>query len=185
MADTKDFESVAMPHLDAVYRAARALCRREDEAEELVQVVFAKALERFVSFAPGSNCRAWLLQILRNAWIDELRHRHVVGPVVSIEESRPAIADPPHPEEAAWSNAEDVLDNFSDGEVRRALGELPDDQRLTLFLVDVEGLGQEEAASITGVPAGTVKSRTSRARAALKEKLVAHAKELGWLGRAQ
>jgi len=84
-----------------------------------------------------------------------------------------------------WSNAEDVLANFSDDEVRRALGELPDDQRLTLFLVDVEGLSQEEVAEITGVPAGTVKSRTSRARAALKERLMAWAKEMGLSGRVR
>jgi RNA polymerase sigma-70 factor (ECF subfamily) len=185
MADKKDFAPIAMPHLDAVYRAARALCGREDEAEDLVQIVYAKALERFESFAPGGNCRAWLLQILRNTWIDELRHRQVVGPVVSIEAGRPAIADPPHPEETAWSNAGDVLENFSDSEVRRALGELPDDQRLTLFLVDVEGLSQEEVAGITGVPQGTVKSRTSRARAVLREKLMAHARQLGWLGRGR
>jgi RNA polymerase sigma-70 factor (ECF subfamily) len=185
MADKKDFESIAMPHLDAVYRAAVALSRREESARDLVQTVYVKALERFASFAPGSNARAWLLQILRNAWIDELRHRKVVGPTVSIAESQPAVADPPHPPETVWSNAEDVLANFSDDEVRRALGELPDDQRLTLFLFDVEGLSQEEVAEITGVPAGTVKSRTSRARAALKEKLMAYAREMGLLGRAR
>jgi RNA polymerase sigma-70 factor (ECF subfamily) len=174
-----------MPHLDAVYRAAVALCRHGQEAEDLVQMTYAKALERFDSFEPGSNCRAWLLQILRNTWIDELRHRKVVGTVVSIDEGQPAIADPPHTQEPVWTNARDVLENFSDDEVRRALGELPDDQRLTLFLVDVEGLSQEEAAQVTGVPAGTVKSRTSRAREALKQKLMAHARDLGLLGRVR
>lgn len=185
MADKNNFESVAMPHLDAVYRAAVALCRHGPEAEDLVQMTYAKALERFDSFEPGSNCRAWLLQILRNTWIDELRHRKVVGTVVSIDEGQPAIADPPHPEETVWTNARDVLENFSDDEVRRALGELPDDQRLTLFLVDVEGLSQEEAAQVTGVPEGTVKSRTSRARETLKRKLMAYARDLGLLGRVR
>jgi RNA polymerase sigma-70 factor (ECF subfamily) len=185
MAEKKNFESIAMPHLDAVYRAAVALCRHGQEAEDLVQMTYAKALERFDSFQPGSNCRAWLLQILRNTWIDELRHRKVVGTTVSIEEGQPAIAEPPHAKEAVWTNAKDVLENFSDDKVRRALGELPDDQRLTLFLVDVEGISQEEVAQITGVPAGTVKSRTSRAREALKQKLMAHARDLGLLGRVR
>jgi len=185
MADKKNFESVAIPHLDAVYRAAVALCRHGEEAEDLVQMTYAKALERFDSFQPGSNCRAWLLQILRNTWIDELRHRKVVGTTVSIEGSEPAIADPPHTEEPVWTNAKDVLENFSDDEVRRALGELPDGQRLTLFLVDVEGFSQEEVAEITGAPAGTVKSRTSRARAALKQRLMDHAVDLGLLGRVR
>ena len=124
----------------------------------------------------------------------------MVGTTVSIERSDPAIADssspaevadglrragPPHAEEPVWTSAKDVLENFSDDEVRRALGELPDDQRLTLFLVDVEGLSQEEAAEITGVPAGTVKSRTSRARETLKQRLMDHAVDLGLLGRVQ
>jgi len=185
MAEKKNFESIAMPHLDAVYRAAVALCRHGQEAEDLVQMTYAKALERFDSFQPGSNCRAWLLQILRNTWIDELRHRKVVGTVVSIDEGQPAIADPPHTQEPVWTNARDVLENFSDDEVRRALGELPEDQRLTLFLVDVEGLSQEEVAQVTGAPVGTVKSRASRAREALKRKLMAHARDLGLLGRVR
>ena len=94
-------------------------------------------------------------------------------------------ADPPHSQAVVWTNAEDVLENFADDDVRRALGELPDDQRLTLFLVDVEGLSQGEVAEVTGVPAGTVKSRTSRAREALKRKLMAYAKDQGWLGRVR
>jgi RNA polymerase sigma-70 factor, ECF subfamily len=185
MADKRDFESTAMPHLEAVYRAALALARRQQEAEELVQVTFAKALERFGSFQAGTNCKAWLFQILRNTWLDELRHRKVVGPTVSIEEGRPALADPPHAEETAWTDAASVLENFADDDVRRALGELPDDQRLTLFLVDVEGLGQDEAAAILGVAAGTVKSRTSRAREVLRRKLMDHARDLGLLGRGR
>ena len=185
MAEKKNFESIAIPHLDAVYRAAVALCRHGQEAEDLVQMTYAKALERFDSFEPGSNCRAWLFQILRNTWIDELRHRRVVGTTVSIEESQPAVADPPHSKEVVWTNAEDVLGNFADDDVRRALGELPDEQRLALFLVDVEGLSQDEVAGILEVPPGTVKSRTSRAREALKRKLMAYAKDRGWLGRGR
>ena len=65
------------------------------------------------------------------------------------------------------------------------LKELPEDQRLTLFLVDVEGLSQEEVAQVTGAPVGTVKSRASRAREALKRKLMAHARDLGLLGRVR
>ena len=185
MADKRDFEPIAMPHLDAVYRAAVALCRRGPEAEDLVQVTYAKALERFGSFQAGTNCKAWLLQILRNTWIDELRHRKVAGPTVSMEESQPAVADPPHAGETTWTDAASVLENFADDDVRRALGELPDDQRLTLFLVDVEGLSQEEVAAITGVAPGTVKSRTSRARESLKRKLADYARDLGFSERGR
>jgi RNA polymerase sigma-70 factor, ECF subfamily len=183
MADRAEFETTAMPHLEAVYRAAVALAGRREDADDLVQMTFAKALERFGSFRAGSNCRAWLLAILRHAWLDELRHRKVVGTVVSVDEGRLAIADPPHAPEQPPADLQAVLDGFSDDQVRRALGELPEDQRLALLLVDVEGLSQDEAAEVLEVPAGTVKSRTSRAREALKERLMAHAKDLGLVGR--
>jgi len=181
MADTRDFEKAAMPHLSSVYRAAYALCGEASKAEDLVQAAYLKALQRFDSFRPGTNCRAWLLRILRNTWFDELRHKKFAGKTVTANES--LIADRPAGEQTTWSDAKDILENFSDEEVIRALGELSDDQRLTLFLIDVEQLSQDEAAEITGVPVGTVKSRLSRARAAMEARLEAHAKDLGFIRR--
>jgi RNA polymerase sigma-70 factor, ECF subfamily len=184
MAATAEFENLALPHLDSVYRAALAICRQPVQAEDLVQMTYVKALERFGSFRPGTNCKAWLLAILRNLWIDELRHRKVVGTVVSVDDEGPVLADPPHAADPpASGNVMEVLDGFSDDQIRRALEDLPEDQRLALVLTDVEGLSQQEVAEVLGVPEGTVKSRTSRARAALKAKLMAHAMDLGLLGR--
>ncbi|KKL93344.1 hypothetical protein LCGC14_1875630 [marine sediment metagenome] len=181
MADRDDFDNLAMEHLTAVYRAAIALCGRADEAEDLVQATYLKALERFDSFQPGTNCRAWLMRILRNTRIDRLRRRKVAGPALPLQED--LLAEPaPHPE-PAWTDARDILENFADEEVIRALGELPEAHRLTLFLIDVAELSQAEVAEITDVAVGTVKSRTSRARATLKEALQAHAKDLGLGGR--
>ena len=77
MADKSEFETIAVVHLDAVYRAAVALCGRQDDGRDLVQATYLKALERFDSFQPGTNCRAWLMRILRNTWIDEIRHRRL------------------------------------------------------------------------------------------------------------
>lgn len=73
-----------------------------------------------------------------------------------------------------------MLDNFSDDQVINALSQLSPDRRLTLFLIDVEQLPQEEVALITDVPVGTVKSRTSRARKELKEKLTVYAHDMGF-----
>lgn len=179
MVDKNKFESIAMPHLDVVYRAAIALCGKRSEAEDLVQMTFLRAFERFESFKKGTNCKAWLLSILRNKWIDQVRHKSVVGEVSAIDEN--TIAEQKQSEETAWSNCRDLLENFSDEQVIRALKELPEQQRLTLFLIDVEQLSQDEVAQITDVAAGTVKSRTSRARAALKQKLLSYAKEMGFV----
>ena len=181
MADRSEFETTVMPHLGAVYRAARALCGMEEQTEDLVQATYLKALERFELFQAGTNCKAWLMKILRNTWIDELRHRQVVGPEISVDEV--PLAQPARQKETVWSNAGDVLDNFEDEDVIAALKQLHEDQRLTLFLVDIEQLPHEEVAQIMDVAVGTVKSRSSRARSALKERLFAHAKDLGLVER--
>jgi RNA polymerase sigma-70 factor (ECF subfamily) len=181
MQSPERFEETALPHLDSVYRAAVAVCRRPDEAEDLTQMTFVKALERFDTLQPGTNCKAWLFQIMRNTWIDRLRHKKVAGTAVPIDED--LVETPPETRRTAWSDAEDLLENFSDEQVIDALRRLPEDQRLTLFLIDVEQMNQQEVAEITGVAVGTVKSRTSRARNELKSHLLSYAKEMGFTGR--
>ncbi len=177
---SKRFEQVALPNLDSVYRAAVALSGKSTEAEDLTQATFARALERFDRFEPGTNCKAWLLQILRNIWVDQLRRKKTAGSTVPLDEAR--VATEESSEETTWSDAEDLLDNFSDDQIIQAMRQLPDDQRLTLYLIDVEQLSQQEVAEITGVAVGTVKSRTSRARTELKKRLTSYAREMGFRG---
>jgi RNA polymerase sigma-70 factor (ECF subfamily) len=180
MAPIEDFEQIALVYMTHIYRAAVAICGRSDVADDMVQTTFLKAYERFGSFALGTNCKAWLLRILRNSWIDYLRReRKNVERHVPLEDT---IAAPQTTEETVWSNAGDLLDNFTDDQVIKALQRLPDDQRLTLYLVDVEQLSQEEVAEVTGVAVGTVKSRSSRARNALKDRLAAYAKDMHFSG---
>jgi len=183
MADRELFESLALPHLDALYRAALSLCGQRAGAEDLVQAACLKAFERFESFQAGSNCKAWLLRILRNTWIDELRRRKVAGTQLELWEH--LAAEPQTRVQAAWTDAEELLEMeaFADPEVIRALGELPADQRLTLLLVDVEQFSHDEAAEVLDVPTGTVKSRASRARAAMRDKLAQYARDRGFTGR--
>lgn len=177
----KTFETVALPYLDTVYRAAVVLCAGSDEAEDITQITFLKAMEKFSTFETGSNPRAWLLAILRNAWIDEMRRRKNRQPSIPLNED--ILEQPPCEPSACWTTAQDILENFSDEEVIRSLRQLPEDQRLTLFLMDVEQYSQEEVAQITDTAVGTVKSRTSRARHTLRELLKKHANEMGY-GRA-
>ncbi|MHC4639388.1 MAG: sigma-70 family RNA polymerase sigma factor [Planctomycetota bacterium] len=181
MKDSTDsFIEIAMPHLDVVYRTAFAMCSSRDDAEDLTQATFLKAFESFRSFSKGTNCKAWLLSILRNKWIDLVRHRNVVGQVSQIDEN--IIAAKEQNEEIRYSNCEDLLENFSDEQIIKALRTLPAEKRFALFLVDVEQLSHEEAADIMNVPVGTIKSRTSRARAVLRTILFSHAKEMGFTG---
>ena len=116
---------------------------------------------------------------MRNKWIDVIRHRGSAGNVLQLDES--IIANEERVE-IKYTDCEDLLANFSDEQVINVLKSLPDEQRFTLFLIDVEQLSQEEVSEIMNVPIGTIKSRTSRARAILKEKLFSYAKEMGFTG---
>lgn len=181
MQPSKRFEYIALPHLESVYRAAVAVCGRPDLAEDLTQMTFVRALERFQTLKSGTSCKAWLLHIMRNLWIDRIRHERAAGTEVPMDED--LVATPRETKKTIWSDAEDLLENFSDKHVIEALRRLSSDQRLTLFLVDVEQLNQRQVAKIMGVAVGTVKSRTNRARNELKSYLRSYAKEMGFTGR--
>lgn len=177
--DIDSFKEIALPHFDSVYRAAVVLCRNREAAEDLTQATFLRAFERFDKFRKGTNCKAWLLSIMRNMWIDQVRHESTIGQVLSLDEN--IVADEKQ-EETKYTNSEDLLANFSDEQIIKALKSLPEEQRLALFLSDVEQLSQKEVAEIMNIAVGTVKSRTSRAREALKKRLFYYAKEMGFTG---
>ena len=172
-----------MPYIDAVYRTAMALCARESDAQDLVQTTYLKAMESFATFKIGTNCKAWLLQILRNTWIDLLRRQKLVR-FEELSPQRPIAGGPQ--EEQGWSQGDDarvILQSFSDQQVIGALKQLPEDQRFALLLSDVEDLDQAQVARVLDVPVGTVKSRISRARGTLRQVLWAHARDLGFVKR--
>jgi RNA polymerase sigma-70 factor (ECF subfamily) len=130
-----------------------------------------KAWERFDQFQAGTNCKAWLLTILQNTWIDHLRQQGNVGWTAS-EALDQVAAERERPDPPDWHEADKVIEQFDNEKLIAAFYTLPDGFRLALFLVDVEGCTHEEAAEVLGVPPGTVKSRTSRARRMIRDRLV-------------
>ncbi len=175
MDQEEQFRASVLAQLEAVYRAAVALCDQTAQADDLVQMTYFKALQKSDSFARGSNIKAWLLRILRNSWIDELRRRQTTGPLVSIE---PELLEVAVEDDAPASD--DWLEQFSDEQVIRALQALPEPMRMAVYCRDVEALSQEEIAEIMDVAVGTVKSRVSRGRALLREQLAEYARDLGF-----
>jgi RNA polymerase sigma-70 factor (ECF subfamily) len=175
VADRELFESEALPWIDAVYRAALAMCGDPAAADDLLQATYLKAWTRFEQFQPGSNCRAWLMQIARNTWFDQLRRRQPVG-LERAEALDQFPADPVAPPPASGDLA-GYLEQMDDERLVAALLRLPEPFRVALFLVDVEEHSQKEAAEMLGVAVGTVKSRTSRARRMLREALAEEASE--------
>jgi RNA polymerase sigma-70 factor (ECF subfamily) len=143
--------------LAALRRYARSLTRDEGEAEDLVHDTLVRAYERRRTFQPDRSLKAWLLSVLHNAFIDGVRGRRAE----SVWLARAA--------ELAHNEAPPAQDHAVRlTQVRQAFMTLPDEQREALHLVALEGLSYQEAAATLSIPLGTLMSRLSRARAALR-----------------
>lgn len=141
----------------ALRRYARALTRNADRADDLVQDCLERALRKQSLFRPTGPLRGWLFTMLLNLYRNSARHQRRRGDHVPIESLAVEPATPaPQPGRIALN------------EMSRAIDLLPDDQREALLLVVLEGLTYAEAAQVLKVPAGTLMSRLSRARSALK-----------------
>ena len=155
-----------MPLFDQLYNFAHWLTHDRDEAEDLVQETYAKALRGFSSFEPGTNFRAWMYRILRNTFLTSrtgLKAAAVNVPLEAEERSEVAVTSDT-PETIFLERANQQL-------VQEAIAELPLHFREILLLCEVEEMSYQEIAETLVIPQGTVMSRLSRARAALRELL--------------
>jgi RNA polymerase sigma-70 factor (ECF subfamily) len=159
----------ALAYADTLYNLARYLTGNDTDAEDLVQETYARALAGANQFVPGTNLKAWLFRILRNTFISAYRRRRSDPTVGGLD----TVAPSPAADTAGWGHADVELDRLRKvvaDEVERALMSLSEDAR-TVVLLDLEGLSEAEVADVLGCPVGTVKSRLSRARAALRQRL--------------
>jgi RNA polymerase sigma-70 factor (ECF subfamily) len=172
--DTDRFYAELWPHRAVVLRVAKLLTHSDVEAEDLAQDAMLKAFNGISKLAPGSNARAWLLTVLRNAHVDRVRARHGNGEISldSLAMDPPAAEHPPAEDVFAWGDPHRAMADFSDQEVIAALKRVPEDIRWTLLLVDVQGMDDREVAEVLAIPAGTVKSRLHRGRRMLREYLM-------------
>jgi RNA polymerase sigma-70 factor (ECF subfamily) len=165
----------ALVHADALYNLARYLTGRDADAEDLVQETYARAFGAASRFTAGTNLKAWLCRILRNAFLDTVRRRRREPPGIDLppdEVPVPAVSDG-----ALRGDAElDRLRTVVGQEIEEALMSLSEDAR-TVVLLDLDGLTEMEVAVVLGCAPGTVKSRLSRARGALRARLRDYARE--------
>lgn len=157
-----EFEEVALPHSRTLLRVAFRLTVDSASAEDLVQETFLLAWRSFHQFERGTNARAWLFRILFNAFYGQGRKLRSVPPLVSLDAPDASGAEP-------VGTASLPLADFA--EVSQALARLSQEHRTVLLLGVVEGFTCEEISGILRVPIGTVMSRLSRARQALRVQL--------------
>ena len=177
------FQRDAMPMLDQLYSAALRMTRNPADAEDLVQETYLKAFAAFESFAEGTNLKAWLYRILTNTYINAYRRRQrqpLQQPTDEITDWQ--LADAAEHSSTGLPSAEvEALDRLPDSDVKEALGRLPEDFRMAVYLADVEGFAYKEIADIMGTPIGTVMSRLHRGRKQLRDLLTDTARDRGFL----
>ena len=148
--------------LPRLRRFAVALTGDLDQADDLVQETCMRALSRVEQWQPGTRLDSWMYRIAQNLWLDRMRARKVRGEQVDVE-SVEALAGP--------DGRVVVESRLTLNAVSAAMAQLPDEQRLLIALVCIDGLSYKEAAEITETPIGTVMSRLARARRELHARL--------------
>ena len=153
-----------MPLFDQLFNFAHWMAQNREEAQDLVQETYAKALRGFSSFQPGTNFRAWMYRILRNTFLTSRTGLQATRTVPFEDEdgAEIAVADSGTPEAILIERSNQQL-------VQDAIAELPVKAREILLLCEVEEMSYQEIAETLSIPIGTVMSRLSRSRKALRE----------------
>jgi len=166
-----DFKDAALDHIDALYGFAMALTRNPSEAQDLVQETYLRAVRAFGQLMPDSNLKSWMFAIMRNVWLNQLRHARSGPRFVELDADAEAssewfssVTHDPHFAFVSKLKREDV---------RAAIDALPAQYREVIVLRDLEGFSYQQIAGIVGCPAGTVMSRLGRARERLRLLLAA------------
>ncbi|MDO4258878.1 MAG: sigma-70 family RNA polymerase sigma factor [Actinomycetaceae bacterium] len=180
------FEAEALPLLGQLYGAALGYTRNHSDAEDLVQETFLKAYDRFHQYTPGTNIKAWMYRILTNTYLSNYRkaQRSPKRSTSDQVEDWQLASAASHADQGLTSAEDEALALMPSRDLREALHDLPEEQRLIVLLVDAQGLTYKEAAETLDIPLGTVMSRLHRARKTLREELTSLARDHGIGGQA-
>jgi len=159
------FAQAALEHIDALYGYAMTLTHDPTEAEDLVQETYLRAASAANPPGSNSNLKGWLFVIMRNAWLNQLRHRNSGPRFVDLDTTEQA------PAQTSESPHVVYLRKLEREQVREAIESLPDAYREIIVLRDIEGFTYQEIAMVLECPAGTVMSRLGRARGKLRKLL--------------
>ena len=188
----KEFEDIAMEHLDSLYNMAIRLVYNKEAAEDLVQETYLKAYRFFDTFQKGTNIKAWLFKILRNTFINKYRKMVNLPSEIFYEDVESVNSNLSYKQESDSAELTDTLEtkyndlgNLMEDDVKHAIDSLPIEYKEAILLSDVEELSYNDIAEITNVPIGTVKSRLNRGRKLLQKSLWEYAKDRGFIKRGK
>lgn len=173
----QNFHEIALRWLPDVTRFAQSLTRDETAAEDLVQETYLRAWRHWDTFKPGSEARAWLFTIARNAW--RKRAPREARLVAVEEETLQALSDAEYPLGATSDMTRALAATDLGPAIARAIQALPDAFREVVQLVELQELPYAEAALVLDIPVGTVRSRLFRARRSLQGALLEHGRDAG------
>ena len=183
MADQSAFADQAMEYMPQLYSAALRMTRNAADAEDLVQETYLKAYRGFDRFEEGTNLRAWLYRILTNTFINMYRSKKRRPTETELDEGEDLYLyrrlGGLEAARATRSAEDELMDFFTESEVKDAIEALPEQYRLVVLLCDVEGFSYKEIAEWLEIPIGTVMSRLHRGRKALQKQLYEFAVERG------
>ncbi len=172
--------------MDALYAAAMRMTRNRADAEDLLQETFLRAYRGYPNFTDGTNLRAWLYRILTNTYINSYRAKQRRPEQTELDEVEDLYLyrriGGLEAASLGRSAEDELMDLFTDDEVREAVDALPDNFRLPVVLADVEGFSYKEIAEMMDTPIGTVMSRLHRGRKQLQKSLHDFAASRGLLG---
>lgn len=175
MADQSTFTEQVEPFMDALYAAAMRMTRNPADAEDLLQETFLRAYRGFPNFTEGTNLRAWLYRILTNTYINTYRARQRRPEQTELDEVEDMFLyrrlGGLEAASLGRSAEDELMDMFTEAEVKDAIEALPDNFRVPVLLADVEGFSYKEIAEMMETPIGTVMSRLHRGRKALEKSL--------------
>ena len=175
-----------MPFMDQLYAAAVRMTRNPADAEDLVQETYLRAYRGFGSFQEGTNLKAWLYRILTNTFINSYRSKKRRPDETELDEGEDLYLfrrlGGLEAARAGRSAEDELMDLFTDSEVKDALDALPEQFRVAVLLADVEGFAYKEIAEILDIPIGTVMSRLHRGRKALQKQLYEFASHRNLVG---
>ncbi len=188
MADPATFVEQAMEHMPSLYSAALRMTRVPADAEDLVQETYLRAYRGFGGFRQGTNLKAWLYRILTNTFINRYRSQQRRPDETNLDDIEDFYLyrrlGGLEGVRVTRSAEDELLDLFTEEEVKEAVEDLPEQFRIAVLLADVEGFSYKEIAEILDVPIGTVMSRLHRGRKGLQKRLYDFAAGRGLLGRA-